>query len=269
MKEKLAVLENILFLIFLVSVPTAFYIIKYPSCYSLALRRDAFYFYLELAVLFAILFIIFTCFPHHFVRPMLTKNIFFVFGLFFIPWICHYASSTYFYGPYRKVFLYGIVVISTFCFIIPGVSEPKPNAKEKFTVSDTFLYHYAFICPIIIASYLLPLIHTSEIIDDPKFLFLFAIGTSLICYFIYISFTMLRFILPYYNFFKKLAISFLCLFIPYFIYYAASTNQMVKYIFITMFTWFASYGLLKFLVLDFPTNEDGFPLPRPQPPEED
>ena len=82
--EKFSTVENILFLIFLFAFPTAFYLYNYSACAALGLEREAFYFCLELVVLFGLLFIIFSCFPHHFVRPMLTKNIFFVFSIIFI-----------------------------------------------------------------------------------------------------------------------------------------------------------------------------------------
>lgn len=72
--EKFSTVENILFLIFLFAFPTAFYLYNYSACAALGLEREAFYFCLELVVLFGLLFIIFSCFPHHFVRPMLTKK---------------------------------------------------------------------------------------------------------------------------------------------------------------------------------------------------
>ena len=267
--EKFSTVENILFLIFLFAFPTAFYLYNYSACAALGLEREAFYFCLELVVLFGLLFIIFSCFPHHFVRPMLTKNIFFVFSIIFIPWICYYANITCFYSQYGELLIYADILVGMFCFIIPGIPEPKANAKEIFSISDTFLYHYAIICPTIIACYLSPLIHTAETLDDPKFLFVFAFGISMFCYIFFIAFTYFRFLLPCYNFLKKLIIFFLYPFIPYFIYHGVSTNHMLKYGFLFIFIWIAGSGLIKFILLDLPRNEDGIPLPRPQPPDED
>ena len=161
--EKFSTVENILFLIFLFAFPTAFYLYNYSACAALGLEREAFYFCLELVVLFGLLFIIFSCFPHHFVRPMLTKNIFFVFSIIFIPWICYYANITCFYSQYGELLIYADILVGMFCFIIPGIPEPKANAKEKSTILDNIFTVYVFIYPIIIASYLAPLVHTAEV----------------------------------------------------------------------------------------------------------
>ena len=150
---------GILFLIFLFAFPTAFYLYNYSACAALGLEREAFYFCLELVVLFGLLFIIFSCFPHHFVRPMLTKNIFFVFSIIFIPWICYYADATYFYAPYRGILLYGIILTGSLCLFMPNVREVQANAKEKFTILDNVFAIYILLCPFPIAAFYYPFVY--------------------------------------------------------------------------------------------------------------
>ena len=266
--EKFSTVENILFLIFLFAFPTAFYLYNYSACAALGLEREAFYFCLELVVLFGLLFIIFSCFPHHFVRPMLTKNIFFVFSIIFIPWICYYANATYFYSQYGELLIYADIFVGMFCIIVPGIPEPKANAKEKSTILDNIFTVYVFIYPIIIASYLAPLVHTAEVIDDLKFLFIFSYWVSLMGFMNYCLLLHFKFLLPHFLFFKNCFIILICFLIPPFTFYCTFSGQMLKYFFILLAEWIICLGLVKFIVLDLPTNKDGIPLPRPQPPEE-
>lgn len=257
--EKFSTVENIVFLIFLFAFPTAFYLYNYSACAALGLEREAFYFCLELVVLFGLLFIIFSCFPHHFVRPMLTKNIFFVFSIIFIPWICYYANATYFYAPYRGILLYGIILTGSLCLFMPNVREVQANAKAKSTILDNIFTAYVFICPLIIASYLAPLIHTAEVIDDLKFLFIFSYWVSLMGFMNYCLLLHFKFLLPHFLFFKNCFIILICFLIPPFTFYCTFSGQMLKYFFILLAEWIICLGLVKFILLDLPTNEDWNP----------
>ena len=186
-------------LIFLFAFPTAFYLYNYSACAALGLEREAFYFCLELVVLFGLLFIIFSCFPHHFVRPMLTKNIFFVFSIIFIPWICYYADATYFYAPYRGILLYGIILTGSLCLFMPNVREVQANAKEKFTILDNVFAIYILLCPFPIAAFYYPFVYD-------RYIFVFAYSIAVYNYYFHAIFIYFKLFIPHFTIINKIYI---------------------------------------------------------------
>lgn len=260
--EKFSTVENIVFLIFLFAFPTAFYLYNYSACAALGLEREAFYFCLELVVLFGLLFIIFSCFPHHFVRPMLTKNIFFVFSIIFIPWICYYANATYFYAPYRGILLYGIILTGSLCLFMPNVREVQANAKEKFTILDNVFAIYILLCPLPIAAFYYPFFYD-------RFLFVFVYSIAVYNYFLHAIFTCFKFFIPHFTIINKIYILFLFAFIPLFSLYGIRTNQFTKFGMIASLILFIIILIFNYLQSRLTKNEEGLPIPKPQPPNED
>ena len=145
---------------------------------------------------------------------------------------------------------------------MPNVREVQANAKEKFTILDNVFAIYILLCPFPIAAFYYPFVYD-------RYIFVFAYSIAVYNYYFHAIFIYFKLFIPHFTIINKIYILFLFAFIPLFSLYGIRTNQFTKFGIISTLILFIITLIFNYLQSRLTKNEEGLPIPKPQPPNED